>query len=97
LRIIIAQNVVILSYLKRNMKKRQYRVSQHMLHALHIRATLMDFNKLMLKKQGLDEDVTKRKGWEDNDLVDALVHDTNMIDHSIMMQVFRIDQACMVG
>jgi hypothetical protein len=97
----------------------------------------MDFNKLMLKKQGLEEadikkieadpskslleekeaamltfvvkavkDPTsvsseeiqqlKSMGWEDKDLVDALAHGVNMIDHSIMMQVFQIEQDCMV-
>ena len=98
----------------------------------------MDFNKLMLKKQGLEDDnirkmeddptkslleekesallafvvkavkapnsvdadeITRLKemGWEDRDLVDALAHGVNMIDHSIMMEVFRMDQDCMVG
>jgi hypothetical protein len=98
----------------------------------------MDFNKLMLKKQGLeDDDIRKMEddptkslleekesamlafvvkavkapssveaeeishlkemGWSDKDLVDALAHGVNMIDHSIMMEVFRMDQDCMVG
>ena len=98
----------------------------------------MDFNRHMLKKQGLEEDdihkieadptkslleekesallafvvkavkspgsvnaeeITRLKemGWEDRDLVDALAHGVNMIDHSIMMEVFQIDQNCMVG
>ena len=98
----------------------------------------MDFNKLMLKKQGLeDADIHKMEadptqslleekdsamlafvvkavkapssveadeinrlkemGWEDRDLVDALAHGVNMIDHSIMMEVFQMDQDCMVG
>ena len=98
----------------------------------------MDFNKLMLKKQGLEEDDIhkmeadptkslleekesamlafvvkavkaprsvqadeinrlKEMGWEDRDLVDALAHGVNMIDHSIMMEVFQMDQDCMVG
>ncbi len=98
----------------------------------------MDFNKLMLKKQGLEEqDIKKMEadpaqslleekeaamltfvvkavkdptsvgaeeiqqlkamGWKDSDLVDALAHGANMIDHSIMMQVFQIDQDCLVG
>jgi hypothetical protein len=29
-------------------------------------------------------------------LVDALAHGVNMIDHSIMMEVFQMDQDCMV-
>ena len=98
----------------------------------------MDFNKLMLKKQGLEEDDIrqieadpskslleereaamlafvvnaikdpgsdkseeiqrlKAMGWEDKDLMDALAHGVNMIDHSIMMQVFQIDQECLVA
>ncbi|MDY7036450.1 MAG: hypothetical protein SV375_09875 [Thermodesulfobacteriota bacterium] len=98
----------------------------------------MDFNKLMLKKQGLeDDDIRKMEadptkslleekdaamlafvvravkapgsveadeinrlkemGWTDVDLVDALAHGVNMIDHSIMMEVFQMDQDCIVG
>lgn len=98
----------------------------------------MDFNKLILKKQGLeDADIQKIEadpskslleekesamlsfvvgavkdprgdrtenikrlkamGWKDQDLVDALAHGVNMIDHSIMMQVFQMDQNCMVS
>ena len=97
-----------------------------------------DFNKYILKKQGLeDEDIhrmeadpvkslleekesamlafvvkavkspgsvaaeeinrLKDMGWTDTDLVDALAHGVSMIDHSIMMQVFQMDQECMVG
>ncbi len=37
----------------------------------------------------------KKMGWEDRDLVDALAQGVNMIDHSIMMQVFQMDQDCM--
>lgn len=96
-----------------------------------------DFNKHILKKQGLTEDDIRRleadpaqslleekdaamltfvvkavgepssveadeieklkeMGWEDRDLVDALAHGVNMIDHSIMMEVFQIDQECLV-
>ena len=36
-------------------------------------------------------------GWEDRDMVDALAQGVSMIDHAIMMQVFRMDQHCMVG
>ena len=98
----------------------------------------MDFNKYILKKQGLEDDDIRRMeadptqslleekesamlafvvkavkapssvepdeikrlkemGWEDKDLVDALAHGVNMIDHSIMMEVFQMDQDCMVG
>lgn len=98
----------------------------------------MDFNKLILEKQGLEEEDIKQieadptrslleekesamlafvvkavkepssvkageikqlkeMGWEDKDLLDALAHGANMIDHSIMMQVFQMDQDCMVS
>ncbi len=97
-----------------------------------------DFNKHILKKQGLEDediqrmendpsqslleenenalldfviravkdpasvgqgDIAKLKalGWEDRDMVDALSQGVSMIDHSIMMQVFQIDQNCMVA
>ncbi len=97
----------------------------------------MDFNKLILKKQGLEDDdimqieadptkslleekesamlafvvkavkepssvkaeeieKLKAMGWEDNDLVDALAHGVNMVDHSIMMEVFQMDQDCII-
>lgn len=97
-----------------------------------------DFNKHILKKQGLEDDDIhkmeadptkslleekdsamlafvvkavkapssvqadeisrlKEMGWEDRDLVDALAHGVNMIDHSIMMEVFQMDQDCLVG
>lgn len=36
-------------------------------------------------------------GWEDGDMVDALAQGVGMIDHSIMMQAFQIDQNCMIG
>lgn len=36
-------------------------------------------------------------GWEDGDMVDALAQGVGMIDHSIMMQAFQVDQNCMVG
>ena len=42
-------------------------------------------------------DQLKEMGWNDRDLVDALAHGANMIDHSIMMEVFQMDQDCMVG
>ncbi|PLX47096.1 MAG: hypothetical protein C0613_15085 [Desulfobulbaceae bacterium] len=37
----------------------------------------------------------KRLGWEEGDMVDALAQGVGMIDHSIMMQVFRMDQECL--
>jgi len=98
----------------------------------------MDFNKMMLKKQGLtDKDIKKAEsdpanalleenetallcfviksikdpssvtddeftelrnlGWTDRDMVDALSQGVSMIDHSIMMQVFQMDQDCITG
>ncbi len=39
----------------------------------------------------------KEMGWKDRDLVDALAHGANMIDHSIMMEVFQMEQDCMVS
>lgn len=35
-------------------------------------------------------------GWEESDMVDALAQGVSMIDHSIMMQVFQMDQNCLV-
>ena len=44
------------------------------------------------------EDIRNLKdlGWKESDIVDALVQGVNMIDHSIMMQVFQMDQNCLV-
>ncbi len=39
----------------------------------------------------------KDLGWEESDMVDALAQGVGMIDHALMMQVFQIDQNCMVG
>lgn len=39
----------------------------------------------------------KELGWEERDMVDALAHGVGMIDHAIMMQVFKIDQNCLLG
>ncbi|MCP3901662.1 MAG: hypothetical protein GY707_18285 [Desulfobacteraceae bacterium] len=38
----------------------------------------------------------KEYGWKDSDIVDALAQGVSMIDHSIMMEVFQMDQACLV-
>jgi hypothetical protein len=38
----------------------------------------------------------KDLGWEERDMVDALAQGVGMIDHAIMMQVFQIDQNCMI-
>lgn len=44
-----------------------------------------------------DSDIEKLRefGWSDRDMVDALSQGVSMIDHSIMMEVFQIDQSCM--
>ncbi|PHR28765.1 MAG: hypothetical protein COA36_05555 [Desulfotalea sp.] len=44
-------------------------------------------------------DITTLKdyGWEERDMVDALAQGVGMIDHAIMMQVFQINQTCMLG
>lgn len=46
-----------------------------------------------------EEEIGKLKnmGWQDRDLVDALAHGVNMIDHFIMMDVFKMDQNCLAA
>ncbi len=44
-----------------------------------------------------DIDTLRKLGWEERDMIDALAQGVSMIDHSIMMQVFQMDQHCMVG
>jgi hypothetical protein len=36
----------------------------------------------------------REMGWDDRDMLDALSQGVSMIDHSVMMQVFQIDQSC---
>ncbi len=43
-----------------------------------------------------DIDDLKKMDWTDTDMVDALSQGVSMIDHSIMMQVFGMDQNCLV-
>ncbi len=38
----------------------------------------------------------RQLGWQDSDMMDALIQGVSMIDHSIMMQVFQMDQHCPV-
>ena len=38
----------------------------------------------------------KKFGWKDSDMIDALAQGVSMIDHSIMMEVFQMDQTCLV-
>ena len=59
-------------------------------------AAMLDFVVNAVKAPGFvqAEEIEKLKamGWEDRDLVDALAHGVNMIDHAIMMEAFQIDQ-----
>jgi alkylhydroperoxidase family enzyme len=41
-----------------------------------------------------DVDELHDQGWTDNDIMDALVHGTNMIGSSILMKTFKMDQTC---
>jgi hypothetical protein len=41
-----------------------------------------------------DIDDLKGLGWTDADIMDALVHGTNMIGSSILMKAFKMDQTC---
>lgn len=45
-----------------------------------------------------DSDINQLRelGWSDRDMVDALSQGVSMIDHSIMMEVFQMDQNCLV-
>jgi len=44
------------------------------------------------------EDIAQLKalGWEEKEMVEALAQGVGMIDHSIMMEAFQIDQNCML-
>lgn len=44
-----------------------------------------------------DISTLKSHGWEERDMVDALAQGVSMIDHAIMMQVFQIDQNCLLS
>ncbi|HCC54430.1 MAG: hypothetical protein A2505_03455 [Deltaproteobacteria bacterium RIFOXYD12_FULL_55_16] len=48
---------------------------------------------------GFAEDIQglKEMGWEERDMVDALAQGVSMIDHAVMMEVFQMDQHCLVG
>ena len=70
-----------------------------------LQAPLDDKDRAMLafvmKAIKLPDDVGKQDvdglhehGWTDNDIMDALVHGTNMIGSSIMMKTFKMDQSC---
>ncbi|MFH0781226.1 MAG: hypothetical protein V2B20_04615 [Pseudomonadota bacterium] len=64
-------------------------------------SAMLDFVICSMKKPGsiTAADISKLKelGWEERDMVDALSQGVSMIDHAIMMQVFQIDQNCLLG
>jgi uncharacterized protein YciW len=64
-------------------------------------SAMLDFVIRSMKKPtsitAADIDRLKDLGWEEHDMVDALAQGVGMIDHALMMQVFQIDQNCMVG
>ena len=43
-----------------------------------------------------DTNSLRKFGWQDRDMVDALAQGVGMMDLSIMMQAFQIDQNCIV-
>lgn len=63
-------------------------------------SAMLDFVIRAMKKPAsiTAADIIRLKdlGWEEGDMVDALAQGVGMIDHAIMMQVFQIDQDCMI-
>jgi hypothetical protein len=63
-------------------------------------SAMLDFVIRAMKKPtsitAVDIARLKALGWEERDMVDALAQGVGMIDHAIMMQVFQIDQNCMI-
>jgi hypothetical protein len=61
-------------------------------------SAMLDFVIRAIKKPDsiTPEDMTKLKeqGYEEQDMLEALAQGVGMIDHAIMMQVFRINQNC---
>ncbi len=45
-----------------------------------------------VKQQDMDQ--LHDLGWADRDIMDALVHATNMVGASILMKTFEMDIAC---
>jgi alkylhydroperoxidase family enzyme len=45
-----------------------------------------------IEKQDIDK--LHDNGWTDSDIMDAMVHGTNMIGSSILMKTFKMDQTC---
>jgi uncharacterized protein YciW len=64
-------------------------------------SAMLDFVIRSMKKPGsiTAADIAQLKdlGWEERDMVDALAQGVGMIDHAIMMQVFQIDQECLIS
>lgn len=62
---------------------------------------MLDFVIRSMKKPATitAADIAKLKdlGWDERDMVDALAQGVGMIDHAIMMQVFQVDQNCMIS
>ena len=48
---------------------------------------------------GFAEEIQRLKeiGWEERDMVDALAQGVSMIDHAVMMEIFQMDQHCLVA
>lgn len=63
-------------------------------------SAMLDFVIRSMKTPGSinADDITKLKdlGWTEQDMVEALAQGVSMIDHAIMMQVFQVDQNCLV-
>ena len=63
-------------------------------------SAMLDFVIRAMKKPSsiTADDIARLKelGWEERDMIDALAQGVGMIDHAIMMQVFQIDQNCML-
>lgn len=64
-------------------------------------SAMLDFVIRSMKKPGsiTAADIARLKelGWEERDMLDALAQGVSMIDHAIMMQVFQMDQNCMLS
>lgn len=64
-------------------------------------SAMLDFVIRAMKKPAsitaADIERLKELGYEERDMVDALAQGVGMIDHAIMMQVFQIDQHCLLG
>ena len=56
---------------------------------------MLEFVMKAMKEPGSvtaeDIDILRQHGWNDRDMMDALAHGVNMVDHAVMMQAFQID------